>query len=88
MKPIGNWDALVRGFGALALGDGVARLPGIVAILLLARRLEPTDFGVVILGLTLMGWFSLVVDSGTEALGTRDISRQNACARSPNPSSG
>jgi len=75
VRPIGNWHALVRGFGALALGDGVARLPGIVAILLLARRLEPTDFGVVILGLTLMGWFSLVVDSGTEALGTRDISR-------------
>lgn len=76
VKPIGNWDAVVRGFGALLIGDGVARLPGVVAILLLARRLEPTDFGVIMLGLTLFAWFLLVVDAGTETIGTRDISRQ------------
>jgi O-antigen/teichoic acid export membrane protein len=76
LTSVGTWDALVRGFATLALGDGVARLPGIAAILLLARRLEPTDFGVVMLGLTLFGWCSLLVDSGTETLGTRDISRQ------------
>jgi PST family polysaccharide transporter len=61
---------------ALASGEGVARLFGLVATLILARRLEPSGFGLVTLGITLVGWFGVVVDSGTETLNVRDIARE------------
>ena len=75
-ESIGTWRALVRSFAALAVGDVAARLPGIAAILLLARRLEPGGFGMAMIGVTLIFWFSLVVDAGTETISTRDISRR------------
>jgi O-antigen/teichoic acid export membrane protein len=65
----------MRSFVALAGGEGVARLFGLVATLVLARRLEPSGFGLVTLGITLVGWFGIVVDSGTETLNIREISR-------------
>ena len=70
-----SWGRVVRQFVALAGGEGVARLFGLVATLILARRLEPSGFGLVTLGITLVGWFGVVVDSGTETLNVRDISR-------------
>ena len=70
-----SWGRVVRSFVALAGGEGVARLFGLAATLILARRLEPTGFGLVTLGITLVGWFGIVVDSGTETLSIRDISR-------------
>ena len=45
-------------------------------VLLLARRLGPFGFGVITLGATLVGWFSLVVDSGTEILNVREVARR------------
>ena len=45
-------------------------------MLLLARRLGPSDFGIVSFALSLVGWFGLVVDSGTELLNVRDIARE------------
>ena len=45
-------------------------------MLLLARRLGPSDFGIVSFALSLVGWFGLVVDSGTELLSVRDIARE------------
>lgn len=54
----------------------MASLFGLLAIVLLARRLGPDGFGLVTLGTTLVAWFALVVDSGTEFLNIRDISRR------------
>jgi O-antigen/teichoic acid export membrane protein len=72
---VASWSSIVRRFGTLAVGEGSARLIGVVAVLLLARRLPPSDFGVVMFGLTLSAWFSLCVDAGTETLGIRDMAR-------------
>jgi len=66
---------VVRSFVALASGESVARLFGLVATLILARNLHPSGFGLITLGITLVGWFGVVVDAGTETLNIRDISR-------------
>jgi O-antigen/teichoic acid export membrane protein len=70
-----GWKMIGRRFAALFAGEGVARAVGFVLVLVLARRLEPDGFGVVTLGLTLVAWFTFVVDSGTELLTVRDIAR-------------
>lgn len=44
--------------------------------MILARELGPAGFGLITLGITLVGWFGLIVDSGTEALNVRDVSRR------------
>lgn len=66
---------LFRSFATLAAGETAARLLGLLAIVVMARRLGPSSFGVAVLGTTLVTWFRLVVDSGTEVLGVRDTSR-------------
>jgi O-antigen/teichoic acid export membrane protein len=76
LEPIGNWRTLVRSFGALLVGEGFARAFGLVAVIVIARRLEPGGFGLVTLGATLVIWFGLIVDSGTETLNVRDIARR------------
>ena len=53
-----------------------ARVFGLAGVLLLARRLGPSDFGIVSFALSLVGWFGLAVDSGTELLSVRDIARE------------
>jgi O-antigen/teichoic acid export membrane protein len=53
-----------------------ARIFGLAGVLLLARRLGPSDFGIVSFALALVGWFGLAVDSGTELLNVRDIARE------------
>ena len=70
-----GWRMIGRRFAALFAGEGVARAVGFVLVLVLARRLGPDGFGVVTLGLTLVAWFTFVVDSGTELLNVRDIAR-------------
>ena len=70
-----GWKMIGRRFAALFAGEGVARAVGFVLVLVLARRLQPDGFGVVTLGLTLVAWFTFVVDSGTELLTVRDIAR-------------
>lgn len=67
---------LVRSFAALFTGEVAARAFGLLGVLLLARRLGPSDFGIVSFALSLVGWFGLVVDSGTELLSVRDIARE------------
>lgn len=42
----------------------------------MARRLGPEQFGLVTLGGTLVVWFTLIVDAGTETIGVRDVSRE------------
>ena len=66
---------VLRNFGRLAAGEAAARLPGFVAVALLARRLGPGAFGLITLGIALVGWYALVVDSGTETLHIREVSR-------------
>jgi polysaccharide transporter, PST family len=66
---------MVANFLTLGLGEGGARLLGFVATVILARRLGPAGFGLVTVGLTLVAWFSIVVNAGTEALNVRDIAR-------------
>jgi O-antigen/teichoic acid export membrane protein len=71
-----GWRRMLKSFATLLVGEGAARLLGFVAVAILARRLGPGGFGLVTLGLSLVGWFALVVDSGTETLSIREISRQ------------
>jgi O-antigen/teichoic acid export membrane protein len=70
------WRGLLRRFTALVAGESVARLLGFVAVILIARRLTPQGFGVVVFGTTLVHWFRIVVDSGTETMGVRDVARE------------
>jgi stage V sporulation protein B len=69
------WRALLRSFATLAAGESAARLLGFAAVVVMARRLGPTGFGVAVVGTTLVNWFRIIVDSGTEILGVRDTSR-------------
>jgi O-antigen/teichoic acid export membrane protein len=69
------WRALLRRFATLAAGEGATRLVGFVAVVVMARRLSPGAFGLVVLGTTLVNWFRIVVDSGTEVIGVRDVAR-------------
>lgn len=48
---------------------------GLVTVVVMARRLGPGGFGVVVLGTTLVTWIKLAMDAGTETLGVRDTSR-------------
>src|SRR5262245_59948732 len=69
------WRVLLGNFATLATGEAAARLISLVAILIMARRVGPDGFGTITFGLTVIGWFALVQDSGTELLNVRDISR-------------
>lgn len=71
-----GWRALVRSARTLISGEIVARLLGFATIFVLARAIEPGGFGVVTLGTTLLIFFSILVDAGTETLNVRDIARQ------------
>lgn len=72
---LSSWRTLVRSFAELSLGEIVARLLGFVALIVMTRRLGPVAFGVVTLGVTLMLWFKIIVDAGTETLNIRAIAR-------------
>ena len=71
-----SWRALLRSFVQLSVGEIVARLAGLVAVIALTRRLGPESFGLVTLGTALVLWLKLIVDSGTETLNVREISRR------------
>ncbi len=70
------FSRVLRSFLTLAAGEGAARAIGFVAQLILIRTLDPGPYGLVTLGISLVGWFALVVDSGTESLNVREISRE------------
>jgi O-antigen/teichoic acid export membrane protein len=76
VEPLSSWQTLLKSFGTLAIGEAVARLFGFVAVIVMARRLGPDTFGLITLGTTLVLWFGIVVDSGTEILNVRDIARR------------
>ena len=66
---------LLRRTAALLAGETAARAIGFAVVVLLARRLGPSGFGVVTLGLTLVTFFAYIVDSGTELLNVREVAR-------------
>jgi O-antigen/teichoic acid export membrane protein len=76
LETVRSWRVLLGNFATLAVGEGVARLFSLVAVLLMARRLGPDSFGVIIFGLALTGWFAMLQDSGTELLNVREVSRR------------
>jgi PST family polysaccharide transporter/O-antigen flippase len=76
LSPQHLFGLMARSFITLATGEGLARAIGVVTTILLVRRLNPGGFGLVSLGIALVGWFRLVVDSGTESLNVREISRR------------
>ncbi len=66
---------VLRSFATLATGESIARLIGVGIQVWLARQLTPGPYGLITFGIALIGWFGLVVDSGTEQLNVREISR-------------
>ncbi len=74
-EPLASWRTLVRSFGALATGEAIARVFGLLTLLVLTRELGPGGFGLVTIGTSLVICFSLVVDAGTEVLNLRDMAR-------------
>jgi O-antigen/teichoic acid export membrane protein len=70
-----GWRMVLRRSAALLSGEAAARAVGFLVVLILARRLGPNGFGLVTLGLALVGWFTFVVDSGTEQLNVREVAR-------------
>lgn len=70
-----SWRGLIRSSANLVLGEVVARGLGLCAVVVIARSLDPGGFGLVTLGATLVMWFSLLADSGTELLSIREVAR-------------
>ncbi|HEX3455118.1 MAG TPA: oligosaccharide flippase family protein [Gaiellaceae bacterium] len=68
-------SGVLRSFLTLAAGEWTARLIGVAIQVWLARKLTPGPYGLITFGVALIGWFGLVVDSGTEQLNVREISR-------------
>jgi len=59
-----------------------SRLIGFTAFALLARRLDPNEYGAVEFAVALALFFAMVVDFGLETIGARSISRnRNEVAR-------
>jgi O-antigen/teichoic acid export membrane protein len=73
---LSSWRILLRSFAQLSIGEIIARLIGFAALVAMTRRLGPVSFGLVTLGITLVLWLKLIVDSGTEILNVREISRE------------
>ena len=74
--PAAGWRAMVRSFGVLAAGEGVARVLSFVAIVWMTRQLSLDEFGLVALGGNLVLWFAVTVNSSTQTIGLRDVSRE------------
>ena len=69
---------LLRNLVSLSTGEATSRLIGFMAFALLARRLEPTEYGAVEFAVALALFFAMVVDFGLETIGARAISRNRA----------
>jgi O-antigen/teichoic acid export membrane protein len=70
------FSRVLRSFLTLAAGEGLARAIGAVVQLILIRQLNPGPYGLIFFGTILVGWFALLVDSGTESLNVREISKR------------
>jgi len=73
---------LLRNLVSLSTGEVTSRLIGFTAFALLARRLDPNQYGAVEFAVALALFFAMVVDFGLETIGARSISRnRNEVAR-------
>lgn len=70
------WRAVLESSGTLMSGQLAARLLGFATVFVLARAIEPSGFGLVTLGATLVLFFGILVDAGTEVLNVRDVARE------------
>ncbi|AWK88839.1 flippase [Azospirillum thermophilum] len=70
---------ILRNIGLLTLSTVVTTLCGLVATGWLARALQPEQFGVIGFGTALVGFFSLLVNSGIATLAMREIARDPGC---------
>ncbi len=68
--------SVVRDYLALAGGEMVAKLAGVLAFAYLARTLTPASYGAVELAAALAMFFALVVDFGLGPIGSREVARQ------------
>jgi len=76
LSPKYLFGLMARSFLTLVAGEAGARALGVVVTIILARELHPGGFGLISTGIVLVGWFRLVVDSGTESLNVREIARR------------
>ena len=66
---------LLRNLVSLSTGEAISRLIGFTAFALLARRLDPHDYGAVEFAVALALFFAMLVDFGLETIGARRIAR-------------
>ncbi|UCC39475.1 MAG: flippase [Candidatus Aminicenantes bacterium] len=64
---------LFRNFSWLFVGAAGRLIIGLIAIIYLARVLEPQGFGQVSFALAVLAYFILITDCGLQTLGTREI---------------
>lgn len=70
------WRRVLRSAGTLMSGQLAARVVGFATVFVLARAIAPSGFGLVMLGATLVLFFGILVDAGTEVLNVRNIARE------------
>jgi O-antigen/teichoic acid export membrane protein len=63
----------LKNIAAMLLGDGAARLIGFGVNVYLARILEPEGFGVISIGMAVLGYLLLVASPGIQTLETRTV---------------
>ena len=66
---------LFRNLVSLSTGEVATRLIGFAAFAVLARRLEPAEYGSVELAVALALFFAMLIDFGLGTIGTRTIAR-------------
>lgn len=72
---MGESGRLLRNLVSLSTAEVISRLIGFMAFALLARRLDPNEYGAVEFAVALALFFAMVVDFGLETVGARSIAR-------------
>ena len=71
-------SGLVKNILSIGLGDAGSKLLTFFAFIYIARLFGPSDFGLIGLGMALVGFFIPVVDFGLGMIGTREISQKSS----------
>lgn len=72
---------LLRNVGLLTFSRGVTMLVGLVITAWLGRRLGPENYGIIGFAAAMVSYFGLVVASGLDTVGVREIARHGARIR-------
>lgn len=70
------WRGVLQSSGTLLSGQLAARLLGFATVFVLARAIEPRGFGLVSVGATLVIFFGILIDAGSEVLNVRNVARE------------